>query len=668
MLRFRSWMLFLALLGSGLASLSGCAQKEVQYKPPAETISPAREALEARERLNDAEAAFREGRLPEADRIFTDFLRRFPDQPGQDLAWLRHGQIQLQTGFPEGAVQSLEEVIRAEPPSPYLVEARLSLAAVQGAMRKPLAALGALAYLRPTELTPSQKAEYYHQLGRSRFGLEQPKAALVAAVTSYTLAEPRLRRELEDELTKMVSAWSKTTLLDLARLYNSAYPLAWILTGLSDRSATEGDWESARNYSHRLSALFPDLVGAEPDQKGAGAEAAGQPGPSPPEEPKEKQPEGGAAAGPELKTRVWTIGCLLPTSGPLADYGRQLLNGIQLALDSFEEGSRFSLLIEDTANDPRETVEALTRLAAEPETVAVIGPLSGQLAAAAALKADELKVPLITLTQRTELAEQSPWVFRDFITPSVLLRALADWAVQKLSLTRVAVLRPNSAYGLRMTQLMTQALEANGARVVLEAVYEPGSPDLAEQMIALGGKPPGEPPRQEPLPYEALFLPDDFRSVAQVAPQLTFYDLSGFFLLGTNLWHDPALIELAGPYVQGAIMPTVFFPDSPLPQVRDFSLRYESTYGDKPDLFAALGYDAARLVAQTLWGQSIETRDQLREALSQVSDYPGVTGRTMIDRNGEAVKSPFLISVEGNHFVPAPSSPLPAPESGQVLD
>ena len=666
-MKFRPLFMLMALLAALLvSSLMGCAQKEVRYSRPVETVSPAQEALEARERLNDAEAAFREGRLAEADRIFTDFLRRFPDQPGQDLAWLRHGQIQLRTGFPEGAIQGLEEVIRTRPPSPYLVEARLSLAAVQTAMRRPQSALGVLAYLRPTELTPSQKAEYYHQLGRTRFGLEQPKAALVAAATSYTLADPGLRRVLEDDLTRMVRTWSKRTLLDLARLYNSAYPLAWILTGLADLSAAEGDWKSARGYSRRLSALFPDLVGEDRELAEPRTEAAGETDPedAPREEPTESRPED----GPNLRSKVWTIGCLLPESGPLAEYGRQLLNGIQLALDSFEEGSRFSLLIEDTANDPQETVEALTRLAAQPETVAVIGPLSGRLASAAALKADELKVPLITLTQRTGLAEQSPWVFRNFITPGVLLQALADWTVQKLALTRVAVLRPNSTYGLKMTELMTQALEANGAGVVQEAVYEPGAPDLAEQMVALGGKPPGEPPRQEPLPYEALFLPDDFRTVAQVAPQLIFYDLSGFFLLGTNLWHDPALIELAGPYVQGSILPTVFFPDSPLSQVRDFTLRYESTYGEKPELFAALGYDAARLTAETLWGGSVESRDQLRESLSQVSDYPGVTGRTTINLKGEAVKSPFLISVEGNNFVPAPSSPLPAPTPGQMVE
>ena len=66
-----------------------------------------------------------------------------------------------------------------------------------------------------------------------------------------------------------------------------------------------------------------------------------------------------------------------PSRAPLADYGQRLLKGVQLALDSFHQGSNFTLLIEDTANDPLTAVSGLDTLAANPEVMAVIGPPFG---------------------------------------------------------------------------------------------------------------------------------------------------------------------------------------------------------------------------------------------------------------------------------------------------
>jgi len=87
------------------ALLFGCAGEDMLRYEPAPP--PPDEAQVAVRLLASGEKAFAAGELDRASAIFTDFLGRYPGQPGADLAWLRHGQIQLAKDFPEGAKESL---------------------------------------------------------------------------------------------------------------------------------------------------------------------------------------------------------------------------------------------------------------------------------------------------------------------------------------------------------------------------------------------------------------------------------------------------------------------------------------------------------------------------------------------------------------------------------
>jgi len=630
------------VLGAALLFVLGCAEKETPLVRP---VQPTAEtAEEARARLEAGEKAFQEGRLSEADRLLTDFLRRFPNQPGQDLAWLRHGQIQLQSGFPQGARKSLTTVLEGYPDSPHVREARISLAGALISLNQPQAGLSALAALDRKSLKPRELVHYQHQMARVRFELNQPKACLVALVSAYRSATAQERLKLASQLETFAAAWSEPVLQSLTKLYRSTFPAAWLLEAQVKKAANRSDWTRAKALQAELTRRFPDHVSGQITA------------------PAEAQPAQ-TSAEPE---RFWTIGCLLPLSGPLAEYGQRLLQGIQLATGAFEADSAFSLLIEDTANDPLVTAAAVGKVAAGQETMAVIGPLSGRLALAAAQRAAEVEVPLVTLTQNPQASAESKWAFRDFFTPSVLIEALVERAVKDLGLTRLAVLHPESHYGRRMTELFTTQVERHGGLVVKVMPFQPDAPDLAQEMLALGGQESDAPPREAPLSFEALFLPDDYKIVAQVAPQLAFYDLTGLTLLGTNLWHDQALIDMAGPYVQGAIIPTVFFADSQEPQVQEFVRQFRANYGRQPDLFAALGYDAAKLVVDILSTGTVTSRQELRQGLIKTSGYPGVTGLTTFNEQGEALKKPFLITVKGDKFVEAPTEPRPKPEYGAI--
>ena len=61
----------------------------------------------------------------------------------------------------------------------------------------------------------------------------------------------------------------------------------------------------------------------------------------------------------------YTIGCLLPLSGPYRYYGNKALNGVELALNKFSSQNSspyIKVIIKDTESDPVKTVRAVKEL------------------------------------------------------------------------------------------------------------------------------------------------------------------------------------------------------------------------------------------------------------------------------------------------------------------
>jgi ABC-type branched-subunit amino acid transport system substrate-binding protein len=66
----------------------------------------------------------------------------------------------------------------------------------------------------------------------------------------------------------------------------------------------------------------------------------------------------------------------------------------------------------------------------------------------------------------------------------------------------------------------------------------------------------------------------------------------------------------------------------------------------EPGLLEAIGYDSAMMVRQIIQKQKPATRGDLREALINLKNFEGATGRTSFNDKREAVKPLFLLSVD----------------------
>jgi ABC-type branched-subunit amino acid transport system substrate-binding protein len=227
-------------------------------------------------------------------------------------------------------------------------------------------------------------------------------------------------------------------------------------------------------------------------------------------------------------------------------------------------------------------------------------------------------------------------------------------------------MNPQTRQGENFAALFRAEIIRRGGEIIAEQSYLTDQTDFRYQVRLLQGldpnaadeeeqkKDPDDPDaieEEEPPPFEALFIPDYADRISLLAPQLAFYGLEGVQLLGTNGWNDIELPRLARQFVEGAVFTDGFFRHSDYPFVHEFVEQYFSQYNEEPTILEAQGYDIAGILLTLLNDSRVRSREDLRLALAQMQNYPGVTGATRFDLTGEANKILFLLQVQKGTIV-----------------
>jgi ABC-type branched-subunit amino acid transport system substrate-binding protein len=386
------------------------------------------------------------------------------------------------------------------------------------------------------------------------------------------------------------------------------------------------------------------------------------------------------------------LGLAVPLSGKFKAWGEAIVQGVALAIP---EGSGFRVATRDTRGEADGAVEAVRLLAAD-GAVAVIGAVTNAEGPRAAATAQELGVPLLSLSKVEGVTGIGPFVFRVMLTASAQAAALAEFAVARRGLRRFAVLYPDIPYGTELMGAFWDEVEARGGEFRGAGAYEADRttfgpmvkdlvgklhlderPDWVElQKEALKGitdpyrrSKALEKARKELPPvvdFEAIFVPDFARNVTLLAPALavedvvttcdprelerirkvTPWEVRPVQLLGGNGWDDPALFEKAGRYVECAVFVDGFFPGSERPATRAFVQAFQERNGRAPSILEASAYDAARMVVHAVEKGRAEGREAVRAWLAGLRDFPGATGDIGFDARGEPVRPLFFLTVD----------------------
>ena len=343
---------------------------------------------------------------------------------------------------------------------------------------------------------------------------------------------------------------------------------------------------------------------------------------------------------------------MVPLNGPNAKYGDMVVRGLNLAVSDWSEahpnqkvtpGHKGRRLGART-QPPR----SFNELAGKEGVLAIVGPLGAQANKTVVPLANRDGIPLLSLTQKEDEAQDNSFVLHVFIDSRDLVRTLVRYCREKLKYERFACLFPDDRYGQRLSKIFSETVLEQGGTMMASASYKEKSTDFTGplQKLMTIAKKNAPLSATEGTPFEALFIPDQVSTVSLIAPQLPYNNVVGVTLLGTNLWSEAPLVQAGGVYVDQALFATAFFPESQNPRVKAFSEKFATLYNSLPSYLEAQAYDALMMLLQAKAVQGAQpTATRYFRTFFRQKDFKGVAGTYTVSPKGDLERQYTILQV-----------------------
>lgn len=375
-----------------------------------------------------------------------------------------------------------------------------------------------------------------------------------------------------------------------------------------------------------------------------------------------------------------TIGVLLPLSGRSAAVGQRTLKAIQMGLGLHYGSSNFQLAVVDTQGNPDKARRGVERLVREDNVVAILGALSSREAESASIKAGDLGVPLITLSQRSGITELSPYVYRNALTPEMQIHHLVRTAMNQYGMKKFAILYPNDAYGVESANLFWDEVMARGGEVTAAQIYDPNSTDFRHVCQRLVGtfyiearmdeyrakqkefsqKAKKRSSRENISPedilppvvtFDAIFIPDSAKNMGQISAFLSYVGVKDIHLLGMNLWNLPNLARRAGHFQNSLLFVDGFIQNSTESKNSRFVAEFKSLFREDPTMMEIQAYESA-LVLRGLIMNGADSRREVTEELLDLQNFPGAVGPLTMSPEREILRPMFSLTLRKGEIIP----------------
>lgn len=598
-----------------------------------------------------AEKSFNSGRYDMALKYYSEYLVKYPKQPLAPAALLKKGAVFSAQKRYVMARSTYDEMISTYPNSPYVSDGMVEILVTYYKEGRYQAVIEK-SYSIPENLKPSDYViRKYAIVGDAFLAMDAPVLAVDSFITAYKIADTSENRGVLLKLRKALGRLADEDVIRVLDGIEEKDIRGYFVYQRCLNALRQSNTDDALRMVTGFLKLFPKHALVH---------------------------EAEALKAKLINTDfdLFTVGCLLPTSGQFASYGLKAQKGFDLAYNDFstdQENPTVRILYRDTNSDP-EITKAAVRELAELGAAVIVGPIG--TVEVAAEEAQLRGVPIITLTGKEDVTSIGDYVFRNFLTRKMQVKSVVSYAFEVLGLNNFAVLYPDEKYGQDFMNMFWDEVNIYNGDVVGVESYKPGSTDFAKpirKLIGMHYKQAKEPleeggntedgfaskgedeKRLSPVvDFDAIFIPDSSSEIGLILPQLAFYDVGDVYLIGTNLWHTEELISRAGKNASHAIIPDGFFAGSSEPEVQQFVRNYREIFEETPGFIEAISYDSANIVFDIIKRGNIENTGAFRDELFEVTDYKGVTGSTSFDDRGDTWKQLYLMKVQGRRFIECP--------------
>lgn len=320
-------------------------------------------------------------------------------------------------------------------------------------------------------------------------------------------------------------------------------------------------------------------------------------------------------------------------------------NGALLAIDEINAaggvlGRQLEAVSHDTRYDMALTAQVAQQFVEQDNVAAVVGFTDSDSVLASGPIIQDAGIPFITAGATSPLLPEQvgDLFFMACFGDNVQAAAAAEYAFANFGPTAYLLTDEGVEYTTLLAGYFKTRFEELGGTLVLEDTYADDATDFSSQITKLRAL------ETQPDFYFISAMP---YNVGPVVLQMRQAGLDGP-IVGGDGYDTPDIISVAGESANNVFFTTHALMDSELGTegIKNFITAYNDAYGHAPEnAFAALGYDAVRLLADAIERAGSTDATAIQEALLSTTDFPGITG-SITFANGEHIPQKGVTIIE----------------------
>ena len=340
------------------------------------------------------------------------------------------------------------------------------------------------------------------------------------------------------------------------------------------------------------------------------------------------------------------VGANFEVTGGVANYGNQALKGIKLAIKQANEnggvlGKQINLIVADNKSEASEAANAATKLISQDGVKVLLGPATTSNMLAASQIATDNKIPAITPTATNpkitvENGQVKPYIFRSCFIDPLQGEVMADFATKTLNVKTAAIYVDSSSdYSKGLAEVFAKKFAEAGGTIVAQESFLQKDQDFKSTLTKLKASNP-----------EVIFIPAYYEEVGKIVKQARELGINAK-LLGADGWDDSKLVDIAGAQpLNDTYFCSHYSEQDNDANVKDFIAAYKAEYGEEPNVFAALGYDAGKMLVDAIKRAGSDDPEKIRQALAETKDLQVGTGIITMDANHDPIKSAVVLEMK----------------------
>jgi branched-chain amino acid transport system substrate-binding protein len=324
-----------------------------------------------------------------------------------------------------------------------------------------------------------------------------------------------------------------------------------------------------------------------------------------------------SASGAQEASGTVTIASVLSLTGPASAFGILAQEGIQTAVAYVNshggiDGRKVIYKSYDDQTSATQAAALVQQVASDSSVLGIIGPSTAATGTAGAIAANNLHVPMISLTGDAEGTYPGDYVFKTAATFKQHAEAVLRFCKSSLKHGIIGVEYQSNGYGNVVAQYMSQEAAAYGVKVILQGV-DPTSTDVTSAYQKLIQAKANVIVSVHTTNVAASI--NDYKSIGTKVP-----------LVETIVASNPLSIAGADQALVGTPVLAYFSGDTAQKRQIVFERYFRSRTHKDAYYNNATGWDALQLYARAIKGQKSPTRDSVRLALEKQPLYVGAAG------------------------------------------